>query len=296
MVPVASQLDLKALASAVGGKRATMADPVAAERTTGYVRGGISPLGQRKRLRTVLDSSASDHATVCVSAGRRGLEVELSPRTSPRSPRRWWPRSAAPDGAGASERLRVLPGVGVARAEGGRQGQVRDHRRERPGESAAAPRFSSAGPRRRRGGRPPSRGRPRPRWGRSGCRGPMPAASPGRRRRPGRDQRDPALPAQQEDDDSGDRPEGQGEEDERPVRADRRLPLGVLEVDALAVGDEQDAGARFSHSTPSSAPATAETAVTRTPWMTSAAVIGSPSGPDVDGGGGGQAGSCGCGW
>ncbi|MFJ8750772.1 Cys-tRNA(Pro) deacylase [Streptomyces sp. NPDC102441] len=79
VVPVAGSLDLKALASAVGGKRAAMADPSAAERTTGYVRGGISPLGQRRRLRTVLDASAGSHPTVCVSAGRRGLEVELSP-------------------------------------------------------------------------------------------------------------------------------------------------------------------------------------------------------------------------
>lgn len=78
VVPVAGSLDLKALASAVGGKRATMADPAAAERTTGYVRGGISPLGQRKPLRTVLDTSAESHPTICVSAGRRGLEVELT--------------------------------------------------------------------------------------------------------------------------------------------------------------------------------------------------------------------------
>jgi Cys-tRNA(Pro)/Cys-tRNA(Cys) deacylase len=79
VVPVAGSLDLKALAQAVGGKRAAMADPTLAERVTGYVRGGISPLGQRKRLATVVDESALAHETVYVSAGRRGLEVELTP-------------------------------------------------------------------------------------------------------------------------------------------------------------------------------------------------------------------------
>ncbi|MDB1088648.1 Cys-tRNA(Pro) deacylase [Streptomyces sp. ACA25] len=79
VVPVPSSLGLKALASAVGGKRAVMADPAAAERVTGYVRGGISPLGQRKLLPTVLDASATEHPTVWVSAGRRGLEIELAP-------------------------------------------------------------------------------------------------------------------------------------------------------------------------------------------------------------------------
>lgn len=79
VVPVDGDVDLKALASAVGGKRAGMADRALAERTTGYVRGGISPLGQRKRLPTVVDASASEHETVYVSAGRRGLQVELDP-------------------------------------------------------------------------------------------------------------------------------------------------------------------------------------------------------------------------
>ena len=79
IVPVARKLDLKALAAAVGGKRATMADPAVAERATGYVVGGISPLGQRRALRTVLDESALDHDTVYVSGGRRGFDLGLSP-------------------------------------------------------------------------------------------------------------------------------------------------------------------------------------------------------------------------
>jgi len=79
VVPVTGDVDLKALAAAVGGKRATMADRALAEKTTGYVRGGISPLGQRKRLPTVIDESATEHETVYVSAGRRGLQVELKP-------------------------------------------------------------------------------------------------------------------------------------------------------------------------------------------------------------------------
>lgn len=80
IVPVAGQLDLKALARAVGGSKAVMADVAAAERATGYVAGGISPIGQKRRHPTVLDASALSFPTVYVSAGRRGLELEIAPQ------------------------------------------------------------------------------------------------------------------------------------------------------------------------------------------------------------------------
>lgn len=79
VVPVSGHLDLKALAAALAGKRAVMADPAVAERKTGYVVGGISPIGQRTLLRTVLDVSARAHDRVLVSGGRRGLDLELVP-------------------------------------------------------------------------------------------------------------------------------------------------------------------------------------------------------------------------
>lgn len=79
IVPVANRLDLKAIAAAVGGKKATLAEPALAEKRTGYVVGGISPVGQRTALRTVLDESALAYDSIFVSGGRRGFDIELAP-------------------------------------------------------------------------------------------------------------------------------------------------------------------------------------------------------------------------
>ena len=80
VIPVSSMLSMKLMAKACGAKKAAMADKTLVERSTGYVLGGVSPLGQRKRLTTVIDCSAQDFATVFISAGRRGLEIELAPQ------------------------------------------------------------------------------------------------------------------------------------------------------------------------------------------------------------------------
>ncbi|MCW2737447.1 Cys-tRNA(Pro) deacylase [Nocardioides sp.] len=80
IVPVSGHLDLKALARALGGSKAVMAEVAAAERATGYVAGGISPIGQKRAHPTALDASALDHETILVSGGRRGFDLELAPR------------------------------------------------------------------------------------------------------------------------------------------------------------------------------------------------------------------------
>ncbi len=79
IIPVAAMLNMKLMAKAAGAKKAAMASPADVERSTGYVLGGVSPLGQKKRLKSIIDESAKAFSTIYVSAGRRGLEIELDP-------------------------------------------------------------------------------------------------------------------------------------------------------------------------------------------------------------------------
>lgn len=79
VLPVSTHLNLKKAAAACGSKKAAMADKAVVEKTTGYVLGGVSPLGQKKRLATVIDSSAVEYSTILISGGRRGLDIEISP-------------------------------------------------------------------------------------------------------------------------------------------------------------------------------------------------------------------------
>jgi len=79
VIPVSSMLSMKLVAKSIGAKKASMADSLEVERSTGYILGGVSPLGQKKRVKTIIDSSAESFSTIYVSAGRRGLEIELNP-------------------------------------------------------------------------------------------------------------------------------------------------------------------------------------------------------------------------
>ena len=90
VVPVSGNLDLKAMAKACGAKRAAMSDTAAAERSSGYVVGGISPLGQRKRLETVIDESLRHHDEIFISAGRRGTDIGLAPKDLARAIEATW--------------------------------------------------------------------------------------------------------------------------------------------------------------------------------------------------------------